>query len=1142
MTLSNGNSLPLTAYTVGWVCVTGPEHDAARVLLDERHETPDIENGFIYLVGRMGEHNVVITSPPSAGRSPATAAATNLIRTFPEIRFVLMVGVGGGATKAPSRAGSLNPAEDIFLGDVVVSEPHGDHGGVLQYDMGVQYPGGYQIRSHLNKPGTLLTQAAQTLRRDHGFREGNMHSYIQQAMRDLEGIGRTEFRCPGPEHDRLFEPGYYHRGTDTEGYCQGCDTAQLVRRTRRDAPCVYYGLIGSADTIMRDGHLRDRMRQSHNVLCFEMEAAGLMDSFPCLVIRGISDYADTHKNDLWQPYAALTAAAYAKDLLSVIKARGVQQAELASKLLGDMNTVKIGVTELHSKLEERERCEIINWLTPLDFQAEQQRLFDNCVSSGQHVIESEVFQRWVMGAPWQLRCYGPAGVGKTHFCALIVDHLKQTFSRTSSQRPVIYIYLSDEKDKRDSQTPENVLGSLVKQLIVFNNPVRIPSDLQEAFKNKLPREVVLKRTFEELLGAYERTYLVVDGFYPTPDVLQILKDYPLELIRKGVPLSLLTTSPGYRQAACVIDCDVCKKQDLRIFFNCHCNDNDFDLCLTCKVEGISCPNSHSGQETYDTVRVELCPTEEEIASSPGPGRWDKRIHPEPSFKTSRVARYLCEKPELHKKIAKTIAEKAQGNFLIAQYWLEGLLDASKIQFDWDSLLARIEYMPYELLKDYCDRKIECVKNYNRGQALAFKVFRLLMAHALALESDSWLDEVNLEHRVSILRATNGLITIDKADDPNSIVRFFHGALKKVLGESDLDPSLKLAESKMASLCLTYLKHEHFTEHSADLARYPFLHYTLQHWGDHVRRARDRHDYTIQDEAFGFLNDPDNVKAVAREAGKVLPPNWIHDGISAIHLCAWFGLSEIVKKLARDGHSITEPDSKHGRTPLQYACRQGHLDTVKALLELNVLPSKAAIMDAVYGFPGLDRDEKQRVEIAKVLLSGRTLNSAINACGTTILMFGIINGYYDFVDTLLQDQSIDVNAIDGNGRTALWLAVGSQPANLVPLKTDLSDGILGLLLRKGADPNIPCLKTRRSVLAHAISSKRSAAVNALLKSEGRRVSSSPRANSSIDLSAGDTLEDCLPGLENRAMDNACNRRRRLSVIEKHDTRGAKRVKI
>ena len=69
---------------------------------------------------------------------------------------------------------------------------------------------------------------------------------------------------------------------------------------------------------MKDAVIRDTLANQHDILCFEMEAAGLMDSFPCVVIRGICDYADTHKNDQWQGYAVTTAAAYAKELLQIM--------------------------------------------------------------------------------------------------------------------------------------------------------------------------------------------------------------------------------------------------------------------------------------------------------------------------------------------------------------------------------------------------------------------------------------------------------------------------------------------------------------------------------------------------------------------------------------------------------------------------------------------------------------------------------------------------------------------------------------------------------------------------------------------------------------------------------------------------------
>jgi nucleoside phosphorylase len=66
------------------------------------------------------------------------------------------------------------------------------------------------------------------------------------------------------------------------------------------------------------------------VLYVEMEAAGLMDELPCLVIRGICDYADSHKNNRCLPYEAATVAAYAKELLSIIP---VQEVVAMSKAL-----------------------------------------------------------------------------------------------------------------------------------------------------------------------------------------------------------------------------------------------------------------------------------------------------------------------------------------------------------------------------------------------------------------------------------------------------------------------------------------------------------------------------------------------------------------------------------------------------------------------------------------------------------------------------------------------------------------------------------------------------------------------------------------------------------------------------------------
>lgn len=41
-----------------------------------------------------------------------------------------------------------------------------------------------------------------------------------------------------------------------------------------------------------------------------------MITFPCLVIRGLCDYADASKDKTWQEYASVVAAAYTKELLN----------------------------------------------------------------------------------------------------------------------------------------------------------------------------------------------------------------------------------------------------------------------------------------------------------------------------------------------------------------------------------------------------------------------------------------------------------------------------------------------------------------------------------------------------------------------------------------------------------------------------------------------------------------------------------------------------------------------------------------------------------------------------------------------------------------------------------------------------------
>jgi nucleoside phosphorylase len=103
---------------------------------------------------------------------------------------------------------------------------------------------------------------------------------------------------------------------DGETKSQASRGWEADRITREDGgPCTHYGTIACGNILIKDGKTREAIRKETGALCFEMEAAGLMADFPCLMVRGICDYADSHKNKKWQGYAALAAAAFTKEQL-----------------------------------------------------------------------------------------------------------------------------------------------------------------------------------------------------------------------------------------------------------------------------------------------------------------------------------------------------------------------------------------------------------------------------------------------------------------------------------------------------------------------------------------------------------------------------------------------------------------------------------------------------------------------------------------------------------------------------------------------------------------------------------------------------------------------------------------------------------
>jgi nucleoside phosphorylase len=317
------------SYTVAWICALPVEYVVAQEFLDEMHEKPSVvspNDTNDYTLGKIGGHNVVIAVLPNGeyGTASAASVATSMLNTFHNIRIGLMVGIGGGV---PSER------HDVRLGDIVVSASRNGEGGVLQYDFGKSIQ--YQIFQHtrfLNQPPTALRTAITMIQAQQEMK-GHQIDEITNEIVNKNAKLRRKYERPPPSTDRLFKAEATH---DSKGYASSFtdDPSKFMQRRGRtnheDSPAIHYGLIASGNQLMKDALNRDRLAAEKDVLCFEMEAGGLMNTFPYLLVRGICDYSDSHKSKEWQGHAAMNASAYSKDLLLRITPQQVEKEDRIS--------------------------------------------------------------------------------------------------------------------------------------------------------------------------------------------------------------------------------------------------------------------------------------------------------------------------------------------------------------------------------------------------------------------------------------------------------------------------------------------------------------------------------------------------------------------------------------------------------------------------------------------------------------------------------------------------------------------------------------------------------------------------------------------------------------------------------------------
>ncbi|KAI8724397.1 hypothetical protein NCS52_00008900 [Fusarium sp. LHS14.1] len=352
-------------------------------MLDQEHQhlSPQHRNDEnSYILGNIRQHNMVMPVLPEHGISSARSAAKSMVHTFPKLTFISIVRIGGSV---------LSNRGDIRFGDVIVSEPKGQGGGVIHYDMGRMEIDKFVRVGVMNKPPKLLLSALRTLRSDP--KQGkNLSRILKKTLKKCDDL--EDWPYLGSEKDVLFNPDYLQLGGDDCDANEDQNPKIMVERNSQKSnnPKIRYGNIGSGNMVIKDARRRESIAEKENVLCFEMEAAGLLNEWPCLVIRGISNYANSHKNGNWKRYAAMAAAAYARMSLLKVLLERVEELEQVREVVQGIRT---DVDTLVGAKHDHEATRALEWLTPIDYAPQHNDLFrQRQPGTGQWFLDTQEFQ------------------------------------------------------------------------------------------------------------------------------------------------------------------------------------------------------------------------------------------------------------------------------------------------------------------------------------------------------------------------------------------------------------------------------------------------------------------------------------------------------------------------------------------------------------------------------------------------------------------------------------------------------------------------------------------------------------------------------------------------------------------------------